>query len=387
MPSSSPLISVIIPACNQGMYIADAIQSVLDQSYRNLEVLIVDDGSTDDTRSIVAKFSDPRLHYLYQENRGLSAARNLGIHHSKGSYLSFLDSDDLFLPNKLRLLLKQMESHHSSGLVAGQAIPFDQSGQHPDKIYATALPLDSAQLLLGNPLHVGSVLLRRSWQERAGFFDESLRSYEDWDMWLRLAKIGCPMSCVAQPVSLYRFHRDQMTGNSEQMSQATFAVLYKVFSDPSIPPNWQTMHDQAYANAYLRTAAQAYHVQNFEHGMNCIAKAVQLNPNLLDNEAEPLVNRFHAWANSPKIVDTLTYLEDIYNNLPGELAGLQDRQREELGRAAMQKALESYERGDLAVTRSVSLKAFFYHSRWLRDRGALSIALRAWLQLLIPRWT
>jgi glycosyltransferase involved in cell wall biosynthesis len=386
-PSSAPLISVIIPAYNQGHYIAAAIQSVLDQSYENLELLVVDDGSTDDTRGIVAEFSDRRLRYIYQENQGLSAARNCGIRYSTGDFLSFLDSDDLFLPDKLQLLVDLMQTDPEIGLAAGQAIPFDELGEHPEKLYATPLPLDSAQLLLSNPLHVGSILLRRTWQQEVGLFDESLRSYEDWDMWLRLVRAGCPTGWIAQPVSYYRFHHAQMTSNSAQMSHAAFAVLDKVFASRSIPKHWKAMHNQAYASAYLRTAAQAYHVHDFAYGKHCILQAVSLYPTLLENDADLLVNRFHAWANSPKIAEPHRYLEEIYTHLPDNLAKLCRRWRQERARVAVQQALESYRRGDQATTRSVILRMLVSQSRWLWNRRSFSVCLRSCLQLFTPRWT
>ena len=123
----------------------------------------------------------PRVRYVYQENGGLSAARNTGIRHAAGLYLTYLDSDDLFLPKKLELLVGALESQPEPGLVAGQAVLIDENSQPMGEVFETALPDDPTQLLLGNPLHVGSVLLRREWQDRVGFFDESLRSYEDWE--------------------------------------------------------------------------------------------------------------------------------------------------------------------------------------------------------------
>ena len=209
--TSMPNVSVIIPAYNQGHYLGQAIRSVLDQTYPHFEVIVVDDGSTDSTREVVHSFTDARIRYVYQENRGLSAARNTGIRSASSPYVSFLDSDDLFLPDKLQLLVAESESEPGCGLIAGQAIPIDEQGNTIGKAFVEGLPADSADLLLGNPLHVGSVLVSRLWQDRVGFFDEDLRSYEDWDLWLRLARAGCRMSWVAQPVSLYRFHRAQMT--------------------------------------------------------------------------------------------------------------------------------------------------------------------------------
>ncbi|NIW46854.1 MAG: glycosyltransferase, partial [Gammaproteobacteria bacterium] len=91
-------VSVIIPAYNQGHYLGECVQSVLDQTYPDFEIIIVNDGSTDNTQRVAKSFSDPRIKYIYQENRGLSGARNTGIRNAIGTYVTYLDSDDLFLP-------------------------------------------------------------------------------------------------------------------------------------------------------------------------------------------------------------------------------------------------------------------------------------------------
>ena len=100
--NSAPKVSVIIPTYNRADMVGDAIQSVIDQTYHSWELIIVDDGSQDNTSEVVAQFSDPRIRYIYQENKKLPAARNTGIRASSGEYLVFLDSDDLFMPDKLR---------------------------------------------------------------------------------------------------------------------------------------------------------------------------------------------------------------------------------------------------------------------------------------------
>jgi hypothetical protein len=166
-------------------------------------------------------------------------------------------SDDQFLPEKLALLGQELERDPALGFVAGQAQLMDQHGQRIDHPFETRLSSQPADLLLGNPFHVGSVLLRRQWFEQVGFFEESLRSYEDWDYWLRLALAGCPMRVIDQPVSLYRFHTAQMTRNGAQMTNATLAVLSRTFQRGICGKPGRT-EGAAYANAYLRAAAQAY---------------------------------------------------------------------------------------------------------------------------------
>lgn len=374
-------VSVIIPAYNQGHFLAEAVTSVLAQTYPHLEVIIVDDGSTDNTAVIARTFTDSRVRYVYKQNGGLSSARNEGIRHAQGEFLSYLDSDDCFLPEKLARLVEVLTTRPDLGFVAGQAIPVDEHGRQNGKIFDTPLPKEPPQLLLGNPLHVGSVLLRRSWQEKIGFFDETLRSYEDWDMWLRLALAGCQMATIPVPVSLYRFHTAQMTRDGGQMTTATFAVLDKLFANPTLPPEWQALKEPAYSQAYLRKAAQSYRTREYQIGQESLRQAITLNPTLVADHAEPLARHFAAWIELPKTPDKFAFLQDIYNHLPPDLPDLQARRRQDLGRAAMQIAFEGYEKGDMAQTRTAVRHALRYQPGRLTNRGTIAILARSHLAL------
>jgi glycosyltransferase involved in cell wall biosynthesis len=372
-----PLSSVIIPAYNQGQYLGEAIESVLRQTRQDFEIIVVDDGSTDDTRAVVAGYRDPRIRYLYQQNQGLPAARNTGIRAAEGEYLSFLDSDDLFLPHKLELLTGQLEQHPEAGLAAGQAIPFDEWGQHPDQLFDAPLPSDGARLLLHNPLHVGSVVLRRSWQQRVGLFDATLRSYEDWDLWLRLLRAGCPTHWVAEPVSLYRFHTAQMVRTGDTMTRASFAVLDKTFAAPDLPESWLALRDQAYAAAYLRSAANHYRSQAFDAAAQQLARALELNPDL--RRGDTLHRHFAAWAVSPKIADPVRFLQGIYDHLPLPVHALQRNKGPYLAQTAWQTASSAYARHDYAGTRKAVLHAVQHQPALLRNRGLWSMFVRSCL--------
>lgn len=368
-----PSVSIIVPAYNQSRYLGDAIRSALAQTSADLEVIVVDDGSTDETAAVCRTFTDPRVRYVWQENRGLSAARNTGIREARGAFLSFLDSDDQFVPEKLELLLAAFERDAGIGLVAGQAVLIDSQGRLLGEVFERGFPDDPTDLLLGNPLHVGSVLLRREWQERVGLFDEALRSYEDWDMWLRLALAGCRMGWVAKPVSLYRFHLDQMTRIGTQMTVASFSVLDKTFTDPSLPERWRARRNEAYGRGFLRAAAQAYTGRDFDRAREFMREAARLDPSLQVEDGEQLARQIAGWANHAKTRDALAFMVSIYDNLPDELAVLRRRKRRELARQATQMAWAAFRRGDAAETRRLARQVVGYRPLSILDRGLLQL--------------
>jgi hypothetical protein len=372
-----PRVSVLIPAYNQGRYLAMAIRSALEQTYSDIEVLVVDDGSTDETAAVARAFTDPRVSYVYQDNQGLSAARNTGIRRATGEFLTFLDADDLFLPEKLSLLLAAIDENPQWGFVAGQAVLIDENGKALGEVFDRGLPADRSELLLSNPLHVGSVLLRRRWQQEVGYFDEMLRSYEDWDYWLRLARAGCPMGWVPRPVSQYRFHRQQMTRIGRQMTTATFAVLDKVYCDPDLPQAWLARRDEAYSRASLRAAAQAYTAGEVDEASQHMAAAVRLDPSLAAHDGERVARLAAGWANHAKTADPLAFLEQVYAHLPDELAALRRRRRADLAKEALQLAFAAYNRGDLRATRTALWHAIGYRPACMRERGVLALLARS----------
>ncbi len=373
-----PQVAVIIPAYNQSQYLSQAIQSVLDQTFTDWEAVIVDDGSSDDTRHVAHSFTDSRLRYIYQENRGLSAARNTGIRNSTAPY------------SELPGLGRHVSSREISP-PAGRPGAADRSwawwqGRQYLWMRTTSVWARSWTHLCRNNRSDCCWATHCTWaacycaeagRKQAGFFDESLRSYEDWDMWLRLGCLGCRMSYVNKPVSLYRFHTAQMTRIGTQMTTATFAVLDKLYAKPELPPAWQELHDQAYSRAYLRAAAQAYHATQYDYAKNCIENAIQLNPSLVQDDGQLLTNTFSGWIDLPKTSQPLEFLETIYDNLPENLQALQRRKRQNVGKAAIQLAFYSYQQGDMAMTRYAIRHAFRCQPRYLLNRGALAIFLHS----------
>jgi hypothetical protein len=371
-----PLISVIIPAYNQARYIRQSITSVIAQTYPHLEIIVIDDGSTDETAQLVGNIHDPRLRYFYQENQGLSAARNAGIRIAKGDYFSYLDSDDLFLPDKLKILLNEFKADSKMGMVAGQAIPIDDDVHQIGKMFSKGIPAEGALLLLGNPLHVGSILIKRKWQLRVGFFDENLRSYEDWDMWLRLVRHGCRVGWVDKPVSLYRFHPKQMTRDGMQMTTANFTVLHKIFADPELPEAWQSLKMQAFSQAHLRAAAHGYLAGDIVKAKSNLTQAIDYDNTLLTDQAQPILNRIASWTDLPKTDAPVEFMERVFFNLPEELLSLIDP-RTELGKVAVRLAFSSYQMGEPQITKVAVRRAIRSQPKWIFNRGLVSIFFRS----------
>lgn len=368
-------VSVIIPAYNQGEYLSQAVQSALEQTCSDVEVVVVDDGSTDNTAEVAHSISDSRVKYVYQENRGLSGARNTGVRCSSGKWVTFLDSDDLNLPEKHEVLLELFNRDPELGLAAGTSIIIDQDGEQIGKPFNTPLPQDLIRLLLWNPMQVCSVMVRREWLDRVGPFDESLHAYEDWDLYLRLARLGCRMAWTPAPVAKYRFHTGQMTRERDRMTRATFAVLDKFFADDALPERWLALRDQAYAGAHLRAAIQAYRIEDWTGGAEELDQAVRLDPEFAAGGGIRMAQQLSAMADSPKIPDKLAFLEQVYDSLPVSLAQLQRNRRRYLAECAAEGGFEALHAGDRPTARRNFIQAVRYRPGWLLNRGVLSTLL------------
>jgi glycosyltransferase involved in cell wall biosynthesis len=211
-----PLVSVIVPCFNQGQYLPDAISSILSQTYRNFEIVLIDDGSTDHTWEVASRYD--KIRYVYQENRGLAAARNAGTRESAGSFLVYLDADDVLTPNALEIGVNSLLSHPECAFVSG-----DHRLVGPDlrplfKFRARPIQRDHyLALLRGNYIGMhATVMYRRLAVQEAGGFDESLAACEDYDLYLRIAR-NFAVRCHGNIVADYRQHGTNMSRNPEFM--------------------------------------------------------------------------------------------------------------------------------------------------------------------------
>src|SRR5688572_4652758 len=202
--TNKPLVSIIIPCYNYGKYLAETINSVLDQSYSHWECIIVDDGSTDNTREVSAQFckQDGRFNYFYQANAGLSAARNTGLYNASGQYIQFLDADDKIEAEKLRSQVAYFLDHSQVDILygdvtyfSGENRPMTQSLNGDNKAWMPQLSgkgrKELKRLIRNNIMAVNCALVKRHLFNSVGYFDEQLKALEDWDFWIRCAVENC----------------------------------------------------------------------------------------------------------------------------------------------------------------------------------------------------
>lgn len=256
----SPKVSVLMPTYNRAHLLCTAVQSVLDQTYHDFELLIVDDGSEDDTRSRISAFGDRRIRYLHQAHRGISAALNRGLRAARGRYVARLDSDDTWVSTMLETQVPVLDAG-IAGVVYARARGMDQAGRSLDDY--RGLPLRYAgrsleSLLYGDMTCNITIVARRDCLQRAGPYDETLSVNEDWHMWLRVAR-HCQFHFTDQILAQYRYHDGNVTGESSPELSAHLdgrsEVLDRFYALPNLPKSALAMKPLAYRNAYLWSAS------------------------------------------------------------------------------------------------------------------------------------
>lgn len=239
-------VSVIVPCYNYGRYLADALNSVQMQTLKDWECIVVDDGSSDNTKEVVARFSqlDDRFRYWYQENSGVSGARNTGIRNTSGKYIQFLDADDIIESEKLEIQVNYLECHQNLDLVYGDARFF--STENPEALYFSFqednddwMPRVSGNsdlllkyLVKSNFMVVSSPLLARRLVDTNGLFNEDLKSHEDWEFWLRCAINGAYFKYLKaeNTYALIRTHDKSLSNKSLEMYVSNLAVRNQLAS-------------------------------------------------------------------------------------------------------------------------------------------------------------
>lgn len=248
---SGPLVSVVVATYNMGKYLPAAIDSILAQTYRNFEIVVVDDGSTDDTSAVIAPYvHGSRFTYTAQSNLGQPKAKNAGVRLSRGELIAFCDADDVWLPKKLELQVECFLDHPHVAVVSSEIREIDDTGR---EVGSRDVPRYSGRildkLLIKNCISFGTAVIRKDVFDVVGGFDDSLPMGIDWDLWLRVA-VNHEFLHLDEVTYLYRVWPGQMSQNYRGRYENAFRILDKFFTtNPEVVSG--SLRRRAYADTYF----------------------------------------------------------------------------------------------------------------------------------------
>jgi glycosyltransferase involved in cell wall biosynthesis len=280
--ATEPLVSVVIPAYNAAATVGATLESVLAQTVDDLEVIVVDDGSSDDTAAVVHAIDDPRVRLIEKPNGGASDSRNAGIAEATGRYVAFLDADDLWVPDKLERQLDWLASNPGVGAVQTGVRFVDDELNTLD--IRRCRPSEDALLetlqFENLPGFNSTLLVERELLERLGRYDTSLAILEDWNLAIELAKEG-NLGGIEEPLALYRQHPGNRSRNLEIHVEPGFIVLGRLFADPATPERIRAKKGLIYGRFFTMLAGGAFRNRQWRDWLRWTLKAVRADPRTL----------------------------------------------------------------------------------------------------------
>lgn len=272
-----PKVSVIIAAYNLMAYLPETVNSVLAQTYTDFELIIVDDGSSDNTSQWVSQQQDPRIRLITQNNMGLAGASNTGIANARGEYISIMDADDLWETTKLAQQVDILDRCPEVSIVYTWVTYMNEQGESTGRIVKTeAEGYIWKDLITVNQIECGSVaMIRRACFEQVGLFDTNLKSYGlDWDMWLRMA-LQYQFKAIRQPLVYYRQRASSGSRNIVEMERSFNIILEK--AEQSAPPELKPLVNRGYGFAYFCIAWKGLQVSQPDYKLAKKFRKIALN--------------------------------------------------------------------------------------------------------------
>lgn len=272
------IVSVIIPTYNSVSFVMEAIDSVLNQTFKDVEILVVDDGSKDETRKVLSEKYGSSIQYFYKENGGVSSARNYGIERAKGKYIALLDADDVWLPDKLEKQVNLLESNEDIGLCYTGAIKVDE--QLSFKEYIDAKDYEDAcegLLLQMNILILASAFIRKDLILKTNGFDSKFSTCADKEYWLRLSLLT-KFAPINEYLVKYRDVSGSMSSNPDVSKKDTLATLTKFFANPDLPEKYKRLKNKAFSNNLMVVSGEYLHNGRLKDSLVCMWEALLYNP-------------------------------------------------------------------------------------------------------------
>lgn len=277
--TANPLVSVVIPVYNGEKYIEECFHSVYQQSYRPMEVIVIDDGSTDNSLNLIKQIPGEKK-VISQQNTDVSQARNTGIQTASGEFIAFIDQDDIWEKEKLEKQVRVFGENLSTDLVFTDSLKFNDKGEkrQPRDKHKIASQLNDrnlfSTLMRKNVLMPSAVMVKKESIEKAGLFDPSFKTCGDYEMWLRMSALGMKFLYLPEPLVLYRQHAENTYKKSEIMHEDRLKALDSIFANFDLTPDQQSLTPHAYAAAYAESAHAFFGNKNYRRFLENAQKAM-----------------------------------------------------------------------------------------------------------------
>jgi glycosyltransferase involved in cell wall biosynthesis len=339
----APFVSVVIPAFNQADFLAETIQSVLTQTFKDFEIIVVNDASPDHTEAVVKQFHDSHLCYIrHEQNRGLPAARNTGMRAAQGELIALLDSDDLFHPEKLQTHVNFLAEHHDVGVTYNSRFELNYSAKTIRSLVRPPVATTLADFVLGFPFTPSDMVIRRDWAGRVNYFDENYVSGgEDLDFPCRLALAGCKFANVDRALNYRRHHSGRIKKRLPARLDDYLRALNTTFSDPRCPADVLVLRKEAYANRYLEVAMYALFQGETADGRAWIREALALQPAIIEGFPSRLLNLLLSHSIADEGQDHESLLRFVFEQLQPDLPELWDQLNWAVARGYLLKGLRA----------------------------------------------
>ncbi|MEG4206887.1 glycosyltransferase [Microcoleus sp. Pol7_A1] len=275
----TPLISVIIPVYNGARYIVQAVESALGQTFTNLEIIVVDDGSTDRTQQVLQPYID-RIRYIYQKNQGVGVARNQACQLARGKFLAFLDADDYFLPSKLEKQIACFDADPTLDMVQTGWLLVDETGREISAVkpWQQAPELDLASFIIYKCVRPSAMMLRRNCWEDLGGFASHFRLAEDLDFALRLTLKGYKAVWLEEILTCYRQHNSNIMSSGLPLLKNTEILMKEFFNRPDLPESIRQLKNQERYQCLKWLAWRMYRDGHLTEMAQCLEKSLQYTP-------------------------------------------------------------------------------------------------------------
>jgi len=277
--NKNPLVSIIIPVYNGEKYIEECLRSVYQQSYHPIEIIVIEDGSTDNSLNLIKQMPGEKK-VIPQQNKDVSQARNVGIKNSKGQFIAFLDQDDVWEKEKLEKQVNAFREEPDMDLVFTDSFKFNDEGEkrHPIDKHKIASQLNDqnlfSTLIRKNVLMPSAVMVKKESIEKAGLFDPGFKTCGDYEMWLRMAALGMKFLYLPEPLALYRQHAKNTYKKSGIMHEDRLKALEVAFANPALTPKHKSLAPVSYAAAYVESAHAFFGSKHYRGFLENAHKAV-----------------------------------------------------------------------------------------------------------------